>query len=265
MTRTHFAAGSSKTDKAALGRPTLERTPVVIRSSAKLDTGFAQRIRLQLARRVGRAAGVIERITVRFDDVNGPKGGVDTICRIKVVMAGRPSILVDKRADSHPRAFVSALGAVATAVARAQRKHELYTGRRASTAHGAHRARPSSSSSGRPEFPDAGELIGRRVGRGPAALARALDRPEKRDRAAYTDTAAKGVSASGRRAGGPFTARRNTLARTSRATAMLEDSRTRPSRKSTRRSANRGKPSQAKERTAMTRLQAPAARAKRRG
>lgn len=112
---------------------------------------------------------------------------------------------------------------------------------------------------------DPGEIIGRRVGRGPEARARALARPEKLRRDAYVDTSLPGVSASDRRAGGPTTARRNARKKPSRATATLEDSRTKPSRKSTRRSANRGKPSQGKERTAVSRSFTPAARAARGG
>ncbi len=111
---------------------------------------------------------------------------------------------------------------------------------------------------------DTGEIIGRRTGRGPAALRRALARPEKVRRDAYVDTSQPGVSATDRKAGGDITARRNTKARAPRATAALEDSRTRPSRKSTRRSANRGKPSQGKERTAVARVISPSARARRR-
>jgi hypothetical protein len=225
--------------------------PITIRSSSRLGGGFDQRIRTQLASRIGHAAGVIQRITVRFDDINGPKGGIDTVCRIKVVVKRRPSILVEKRAPSHGTAFALAVSATGTAIERTQRKHGLHTGPRPG---------PSVPPRARTPIVDEGELIGRRVGRGPAALARALDRPEKRDRAADVDTAAVGASASDRRAGGPATARRNTLARTTRATATLEDSRTRPSRKSTRRSANRGKPSQTKERAAVQKMLAPRAR-----
>jgi hypothetical protein len=111
---------------------------------------------------------------------------------------------------------------------------------------------------------DTGELIGRRTGHSPAARKRARARPEKARRDAYVDTSLPGVSASDRKAGGDMTARRNTKARAPRATAALEDSRTRPSRKSTRRSANRGKPSQGKERTAVARSVSPSARAGRR-
>ncbi|HSK04342.1 MAG TPA: hypothetical protein VK932_23975 [Kofleriaceae bacterium] len=112
---------------------------------------------------------------------------------------------------------------------------------------------------------DTGELIGRRTGQGAAALRRAGARPETARRDAYVDTSLPGVSASDRKAGGDMTARRNTRGRAPRATAALEDSRTRPSRKSTRRSANRGKSSQGKERTAVARVVSPSARAGRRG
>jgi hypothetical protein len=256
MARARFPTGSSKATKTSTGRPSLQTTPVTIRSAEKIGEGFERRIRTQLANRVGHAAGVVNRITVRFDDVNGPKGGVDTICRIKAVVSGVPSIVVEKRAASHTTAFSQASAALGTAIGRLQGKHGLRTGRRRSTgATPAPRARSSSKAT-----IDRGELIGRRVGRGPEALERALARPEKKNRAALVDTAKPGVSASHRRAGGTATARRNTLARTSRATATLEDSRTRPSRKTTRRSANRGSPAQTKERAAAAKLHRPSAR-----
>ena len=196
---------------------------MTIRSADPLGEGFERRIRTQLARRVGRAAGLIERITVRFEDANGPKGGIDTVCRIKAVIRGRPSIVVEKRTRSHASAFADAATTLRTAVAREQGRHGLHAG-----------PRPGASA-------------------------------PPRDRAHYGDTADRGTSASDRRAGDVFTARRNARARTTRATAALEDSRSRPSRKSTRRSANRGKPSQMKERAALARLSTPQARSGRRG
>lgn len=254
MPRARLPRGSSKAGKRAAGRPTLERTPLTIRSHRPLGAGFLERIPIQLTRRVEHAAGIIERVTVRFEDINGPKGGIDTVCRIKAVLSSRPSIVVEKRAHGEAQAFSSALTALGTALTREQRKHALHAG--------PHRGKPMAARGAAP-LRDEGELIGRRVGRGQAALSRALRRPEKRNRAHYVDTAEAGVSASDRRAGGPYSARRNTMARTSRATASLEDSRTTPSRKSSRRSANRGKPSQTKERAAAQKLQTPRSRAMR--
>jgi hypothetical protein len=238
-----------------------DNVPLAIRSHDTLGAGFLRRIRRQLANRISHAAYQITRASVRFEDINGPKGGVDTVCRIKLVILGRPTLVVEKRAASHALAFASAVTALGTAIERTRRKPTLRPTRRAQAHKPTSAIRPAKPIRASTQA-DEGELIGRRVGHGPEALARALERPEKTNRAAYTDTAAPGVSASDRRAGGNSTARRNTLARTTRATAMLEDSRTRPSRKSTRRSANRAKPSQMKERAAAARIHTPKARAR---
>lgn len=98
--------------------------PIAIRSDKKLGAVFEKRVRTQLARRIGPAT-LVERATVRFEDANGPKGGVDTVCRIKLVVSGRPSIVVAKRATSEPLAFAEAVEAVGTTLTRASKKHQL--------------------------------------------------------------------------------------------------------------------------------------------
>ena len=102
-----------------------------------------------------------------------------------------------------------------------------------------------------------GSLIDRRVGRGAKNLRAAL----ARRRAVPVDTSRPGSSATDRRAGGGATAARNTMARAPRANAMLEDSaKARPSRKSTRRSANHAKQGTELERKAAMKSQTPSAR-----
>lgn len=91
--------------------------PIAIRSHEELGESFEKRVRTQLTRRIGPTTAV-ERATVRFEDANGPKGGVDTICRIKVVLSGRPSLVVAKRATSEPLAFAEAVQAVGVALTR---------------------------------------------------------------------------------------------------------------------------------------------------
>ena len=80
---------------------------------------------------------------------------------------------------------------------------------------------------------------------------------------AKQDTAKPGVSATSKKAGGRSTARRNVKKRAPRATATLEDSRTTPSRKSTRRSANRQKSATPKQRTVQLASRSPKRRATR--
>lgn len=230
--------------------------PIAIRSKLELPLGLEKRINKQIPNKLADAENLVQRVSVRFEDVNGPKGGVDSVCRIKLALRGRPSIVAEERAENPRAAYARALPVALRALDKTRSKHGL----RGKSRRGGPGKHPGPA---RTRARDQGEIIGRRVGRGPRALARALARPEKHRRDAYVDTSLPGVSASDRRAGGTRTARRNTMARTSRATAMLEDSRTRPSRKSTRRSANRGKPSQMKERTALAKSLRPSARAAR--
>jgi hypothetical protein len=121
MPRREFSNGSSKIEKRAGVRP-LENTPLTVRSSLELGAAFERRVRSQLASRIEHAEGWVERVTVRFEDVNGPKGGIDTACRIKTVMSGSPSIIVEKRASSHELAFSRAADAIGQALDRVRDK-----------------------------------------------------------------------------------------------------------------------------------------------
>ncbi len=57
-----------------------------------------RRIRLALGRILVR----VERVHVRLVDVNGPKGGVDKTCRIRVHLFGLPTVVVEQAdADLH--------------------------------------------------------------------------------------------------------------------------------------------------------------------
>jgi hypothetical protein len=236
--RERFPVSRPRGNKRHAGATGVELTPLAVRATGiRLSDEVDSYIRKGLTAKLGKFADRIERLTVRFEDLNGPRGGVDVVCRAKVVLSNLPSVVVNARAKTDRLAF----GRVANALTRAVRKALDRT-----PEPGRERSRKGSAQSvARPQIDvplDPGSFIGRRVGRGVDNLKAALDRPEKRRRDVPIDTAAPGVSATDRKAGGVSTARRNTKARTSRATATLEDSRkARPSRKSTRKSANRAK------------------------
>jgi hypothetical protein len=107
---------------------TAVKVPIAIRSDKELGAAFEKRVRAQLSRRIGLMPGV-QRATVRFEDVNGPKGGIDTVCRIKLVLSGRPSLVVAKRAISEPLAFADAVHSVGTSLMRGHKKHQVRTTR----------------------------------------------------------------------------------------------------------------------------------------
>ncbi|WP_434043341.1 MULTISPECIES: hypothetical protein [Sorangium] len=222
-------------------------------------------MRQTLGAKLGRFAPRIERLTVRFTDVNGPRGGVDVACDVKVVLSGRPSVVYQMRGqaprETIDRAVPGIARAVQSALARAPRAASRAPARGPKrTARAAKRGAAAPAQLGHPS-PE-GSLIGRRVGRSEENLESALERPEKSRRDFPVDTAAPGRSATDRKAGGGSTARRNTMRRTRKATATLEDSaRDRPSRKSTRKSANRAKQDSKLRRRAVRQAATPSARA----
>jgi ribosome-associated translation inhibitor RaiA len=92
---------------------------------ANLNPETRQYIREKLSRSLRKFAQSIERVTVRVKDVNGPRGGVDQLCRIKVVMSNRPSVLVEARDTFIDNAFRRALAGVERAVRRSVQRRRL--------------------------------------------------------------------------------------------------------------------------------------------
>jgi ribosome-associated translation inhibitor RaiA len=250
-----------KSAKRAAGPTPAATTPLALRTlGVRVDAATREHVRRRMGRALAKFALHVERVTVRFGDVNGPRGGVDRSCVVKVVLSGLPSVLGEGRAESMREAFDRAAAKVARAVRKAlDRAAELGVRRtprgrlqRGGTA-------PAMAPSAVDEAP--GSRIGRRVGRSAAQLAEVADRPEKRRRDQPVDTALPGVSATDRKAGYGSTAKRNTLLETRKTTAALEDSaEDRPSRKSTRKSAGRAKRDVGQQLRETAETRSPAAR-----
>jgi ribosome-associated translation inhibitor RaiA len=79
----------------------------------------------KLGMKLGKFASSIERITVRLSDANGPKGGRDQICQIKVVISGLPSIVVQESASARQQAIDRAMNATARAVRQRLQRRRL--------------------------------------------------------------------------------------------------------------------------------------------
>src|SRR5262249_53332019 len=119
------------------------------------------RIERELGRKIERYAQNVTRVTVRFDDINGPRGGIDTVCRVKLSVKGAGHIVVEARAADADEAFRVASEQAKTALGRVlerkgPRSRRPLVGR-------AQVERPSRKR--RATRPAAGSLIGRRVGR----------------------------------------------------------------------------------------------------
>jgi hypothetical protein len=211
----------------------------------------------------------IERATIRFEDVNGPRGGAGLECSIKVV-SNSESLLIGQRATDVLEAVRRALPRVARAI----RQHADRSSCKTPAPSGARTTAPPRRMPRRRVAPDSAQLpqrsashetslMGKRSGRRRAALPGVLERPEKLRRDALVDTAAQGISETDRKAGGRRTARRNSKAEASSVPYALEDSLDQPSRKSTRAGGDRVKAGTQLARRAQPKVRSPAARADR--
>lgn len=122
------ARAPARTVKATKREPTAQplRLPVHIRAT-QMDLGAVERnyIRQKLGLKLGKYANSIERISVRIDDENGPRGGVDQSCRIKVVLSSLPSVVFESRDASLNAAVDAALSGVQRAVRRATQRQRM--------------------------------------------------------------------------------------------------------------------------------------------
>ena len=90
------------------------------------DIALTQRIRTYIERRVrmvmGRFGSKIAKVSVRISDVNGPRGGVDRLCRIETRFWGRPPLVVEDAAADLPQAIDRSIRRMGRATARVAAK-----------------------------------------------------------------------------------------------------------------------------------------------
>jgi putative sigma-54 modulation protein len=100
------------------------------------DFGAQERayLRRKLARRLGKFADSIERVSLRTEDVNGPRGGIDRVCRVKVVLRGLPSVVIEKQDATLNAAVALALDGVERAVRRSLQRRRMKPLRRTAVA-----------------------------------------------------------------------------------------------------------------------------------
>jgi len=106
--------------------------PVYIRATQR-DFGSNERdyLRRKLGIKLGKHARFIERVSVRTEDVNGPRGGIDQSCRIKVVLRGLASVVFESRDGSLNAAVDVALSGVERTVRRTLERRRMKPLRRA--------------------------------------------------------------------------------------------------------------------------------------
>jgi hypothetical protein len=118
--RAPFAKKIPRAERRVSGRTAGPRTPVAVRTSGlDVEPELRERIQERLGLRLGKFAAHIERVTVRFEDVNGPRRGIDVACKLKIVLSGLESVVVAELAGSAAEAFARADHRAERAVKRA--------------------------------------------------------------------------------------------------------------------------------------------------
>lgn len=101
------------------GRTDSLRTFVAIRARGiEVDEALDRYIRERCGFKLGKFAKSIDRISVRLEDVGGPKGAPSMRCAVKVVLSRHESIVVEVVEGDHRSAFDHAIDAAERAVKR---------------------------------------------------------------------------------------------------------------------------------------------------
>ncbi|KAA3630254.1 MAG: hypothetical protein DWQ09_01375 [Proteobacteria bacterium] len=123
--RTSFSRHLPKAAKRTAGRTSAPQVPANIRVyGVDLSQEERARIRHGLGVKLGKYETSIERVTVRVLDVNGPRGGVDKLCRIKVVLSGLSSVVFESQALTLKAAINGALSGTERAVRRSVQRRD---------------------------------------------------------------------------------------------------------------------------------------------
>lgn len=123
--RTSFVRRVPKAAKRSAGRTSAPQVPASIRVfGVDLSQEERAQIRHDLGVKLGKYETSIERVSVRVLDVNGPRGGVDKLCRIKVVLSGLPSVVFENQALSLKTAIHGALSGTERAVRRSVQRRD---------------------------------------------------------------------------------------------------------------------------------------------
>ena len=124
--RSSFPGWIPRPHKGKSGRSDVPLVPAHIRVlEADLTKDQRTYLRKKLGMKLGKFARSIERVSVRVKDVNGPRGGIDHVCRIKVVLSGLPSVVYEAKDESLDAAIGSALVGTERAVRRSLKRRRM--------------------------------------------------------------------------------------------------------------------------------------------
>ena len=99
---------------------------IVIRSRIRASAAVRAYVERRLQFSLGRVSQRVERAVVHLEDVNGPRGGEDKVCRIEVRLRPTGDVLVEESGSEVLAAVAGAAERVGRAVSRAvERRRDM--------------------------------------------------------------------------------------------------------------------------------------------
>ncbi|MET0963392.1 MAG: HPF/RaiA family ribosome-associated protein [Noviherbaspirillum sp.] len=92
--------------------------PTIIAKGVKLSRTLREYVARRLRFALNRTQHSIQTVTVRINDQNGPKGGLDKCCQIQLSLPGQPNIIITEKASDITTAVDQAAHRAALAVGR---------------------------------------------------------------------------------------------------------------------------------------------------
>ena len=72
----------------------------------------------QVGNAVGRLGHLVSSVSVTLRDENGPKGGIDKVCKVQVVLAQKGRIVIEERGDDIYKSIALAAHRVSAVISR---------------------------------------------------------------------------------------------------------------------------------------------------
>jgi ribosome-associated translation inhibitor RaiA len=126
-----MGVAATEKPRAERGKTTSPETPLTVRArGVELDDDLREYIAKRAGFKLGKFALEIERTTVRFEDISGPKGAPARRCSVNVTLSRHESVVVEIVDYEHRAAFDHAMDSVSRAVSRALAKDKTKARRR---------------------------------------------------------------------------------------------------------------------------------------
>jgi ribosome-associated translation inhibitor RaiA len=126
-----MGVAATEKPRAERGKTTSPETPLTVRArGVELDDDLRDYIAKRAGFKLGKFAMEIERTTVRFEDISGPKGAPARRCSVNVTLSRHESVVVEIVDYEHRAAFDHAMDSVSRAVSRALAKDKTKARRR---------------------------------------------------------------------------------------------------------------------------------------